>query len=300
MRTPLYDRSRSSGLMSPTVGSAADRAALLVRPDDDLERMPRRDAAVLAACARPRSRRATRGRRRSCRRPAPSRCASRTGSASARVVAALRAARRCCRPRSMRGSSPARSHQVHGVTAARRCPRRSSATRLTPSANVPPAGRPYTLNSSRLCCRRAASMRTPEPSTLSGRHRAERGGAERGSRDAEEFRRVMVTGRIICAARDAPGDVAARGSNTGREAGGWRLEAGGWSPLPDAPSVTATETDHLSNESGQITCQQQAMSLRQVDPTTTIRSRSRRSRRQRSPQHRVELEAALDAARAER
>ena len=89
----------------------------------------------------------TRDRRRSCRRSGPNRCASRRGSAAA-TARCPRVSRRCCRPDRCAARSPRRAS---GRCTYRRPATSASekATRLTPSANVPPAGRPNALRASR-------------------------------------------------------------------------------------------------------------------------------------------------------
>ena len=62
---------------------------------------------------------------------------------------------------SMRGCRPAAFISRHDEAAARRRRRRSTPTRLTPSANVPPAGRPNTLSFSM----RSRSLRGVDPDT---------------------------------------------------------------------------------------------------------------------------------------
>ena len=108
--------------------------------------------------APPRWRRATPAHRRSCRRSGPSRCGSRSGWERTPAGAPARAAK-MFPAGSMRGDRPA--PRMRSITY-RRAPMSASeyAVRLTPSANVPPAGRPNTLSASSSLRRRFASMRS--------------------------------------------------------------------------------------------------------------------------------------------
>ncbi len=131
--------------------------------------MTRADAGTRERFDRGKSPRASRGRRRSCRRAGRNRCESRRGWAAAFARGRRGARRYCPRDRSAVRGPAARIKPMTYVQPA--ISASEYATRLTPSANAPPAGRPNSLNFSSRARSAASTLIDESISRSAGRAR---------------------------------------------------------------------------------------------------------------------------------